>query len=312
MDRFARRSQAACLALAGLCLCAGCVTYGPIGEPEKFVSPVVGVVCFENRAPFPLRWELGDGMAEMLTAALVKCERVTVVSRSELKSVLEELGLQRDPRFRRQGRVGRGRLKNAQYLIRGTVIDFTHTVGGGIEVVRSFIFSGKIALVTITVSVINVETREVMTETFSGTASASETTVEARYKGVAFGGDVFHNTPLGKATQEAIWDAVHWVVERIASVPWQPHIAQIAGKTVFVSGGKDREMRVGELLEVCEPGQPILDPSTGDEIGRGPVRVMGRLFVTQVLDRMSKARILSGADLRVGQRCHRVQPTDSP
>jgi len=312
MGRSNLRFTAAVPLSAVLLLCSGCQTYdGPIGQPARFVKPVVAVEKFRNRARFPLGWSLGDGMAEMLVAALVRSQRVTVVSRAALSSVFDELELQRDPRFRKEGRVGRGRLKNAQYLIRGRVIDFTHTAGGGAHFLRGLTAgraSASVAMVTIAVSVINVESRQVFTETFKGSAWASQASLKATYKDVSFGGDAFRRTPLGKATQEAIWSAVQWLVRRVAGRAWQPLIAKIEGDVLYLSGGRDRNVRVGEDLEVRVPGQPIVDPATGDEIGRGPVRVVGRLRVTEVRPKLCLARILSGKDFRVGQMCHRLTP----
>lgn len=299
--------------LAALCVCAGCRTTGPIGQPRKYVKPVVAVESFENRAPFPLRWQLGDGMAELLIASLVKSERVTVVSRAALQSVFEELQLQRDPHFRREGRVAHGRLKNAQYLVRGTVLDFTHTSGGSLHFMRGLArgrAGAQVALVTVAVSVIDVESRQVVSKTFNGRAWASQVSLEGTYRGVAFGGSAFHRTPLGKATGDAIWDAVHWVVKEIAGRAWAPRIAQVEGELVYLSGGKDRRMSVGEELEVYEPGEPILDPATGDEIGRGPECLVGRLSVTEVQERLSVARILSGSGFRAGQACRRAKPRE--
>jgi len=314
--RTARRVRSIALfALALAFFCAGCRTYGTIGRPRKFVRPVVAVESFQNRAPFPLRWELGNGMAEMLIAALVKSGRVTVVSRSALPSLFQELEMQRDPRFRPQGKVQRGRLKNAQYLVRGTVVDFTHAAGGGLHFFRGLArghLRGYVALVTITVSVIDIESSEVSSETFGGKAWAASAGLQGTYKSVALGGNAFYKTPLGKATRAAIWDAVHWAVGRIGSREWMPRIARIADDRMYLSGGKDRGMRVGEELEVREPGEAILDPATGDEIGRGPDRILGRLRVIEVQDKLSIAEVVSGSAFHVGQACRRVKTPNAP
>ncbi len=290
-----------------------CASSGPIGKPERFVQPTVAVESFENRAPFPLRWQLGEGMSEQLVAILVESERVDVVTRLSLGTVLDEIDLQKDPRFRNEGRVQGGRLKNARYLIRGKVIDFTHTSGGGLHFVRGLTrgrAKGYVALVTIALSVIDVETREVETTTFEGRAWAGELSLQAVYGGVAFGGRAFYKTPLGEATGTAIRRAVRWLVGRVADRPWQPLIARIEGETLYLSGGADRGLEIGDELEVREPGDAIVDPASGDVIGRTDSQLVGRLRVVEVRDRFALAAVVDGDSFAIGQACTVIETDD--
>lgn len=290
-----------------------CSSAGPIGEPARYVRPVVAVESFENRAPFPLRWDLGDGMADILTASLTKADRFDVVSRAELGAIFDELDLQQDPRFREEGRVAQGRLKNARYLVRGTVVDFTHTSGGGLHFMRGLMrgrTKGYVALVTLTLAVIDLETREVLSGSFEGRAWAAEASLEATYRDISFGGKAFYRTPLGHATEEAIWKALHWMVEQVAAKEWHPLIAKVEESQVFLNGGSDRGMIVGEELEVREPGEPIIDPATGDILGHADERVVGRLRVTDVKERFAVAEIIDGSDYRIGQSCRRLSPPE--
>jgi len=309
MNRTVFHAVVLLLSLATLGLFSGCRTRGPIGTPERYVKPVVAVESFENRAPFPLKWNLGDGMAEQLLASLARSGRVTIVSRSALPAVFQELNMQNDPRFRSEGRATPGRLKNAQYLVRGTITDFTHTAGGGLHFFRGLSHgrtSAQVAVVTLALSLVDIESREVVTRTFSGRAWASDVSLQVAYKDTAFGGGAFFRTPLGKATDEAIWDAVHWVVKEIAAERWEPRIARIAEGRIYLNGGKDRRLRAEDELEVVELGEAIVDPVTGDELGREPDRIVGRLRVAEVYERYAIADVVSGIEFRVGQLCRRV------
>jgi curli biogenesis system outer membrane secretion channel CsgG len=282
---------------------------GPIGTPAKFVRPAVAVEPFDNRAPFPLKWDLGDGMAEVLTASLVSSGRFEVVSRASLDSVIQELDLQRDPHFREQGKVAQGRLKNAHYLVKGTVVDFSHVAGGGLHFMRGLVHGhvkGYVALVSITLEVIDVETRVVLSGTFEGKAWASEASVETVYHDIAFGGEAFYRTPLGHATRDAIWQALHWLVDQVASAEWHPLIARIDGESIYLNGGADRGMRVGELVDVRQAGDPIIDPASGDVLGQTGEHTLGRLRVISVADRFSIATALTGGGFEVGQSCTRL------
>jgi curli biogenesis system outer membrane secretion channel CsgG len=310
------RSAAAVVALVLLAATSGCrSSAGPIGQPARFVRPTVAVEPFENRAPFPLKWDLGDGMAEVLTASLTSSGRFDVVSRASLDSVMHELDLQRDPHFREEGRVAQGRLKNAHYLVKGTVVDFSHVAGGGLHFMRGLVHGsvkGYVALVSITLEVIDVETRAVLSNTFEGQAWASEASVEAVYHDIAFGGEAFYRTPLGHATRDAIWQALHWMVDQVASAEWHPLIARIESGTIYLNGGHDRGMRVGELLDVREAGEPIIDPASGDILGQVGEHTVGRLRVASVADRFSIAEVVSGEGFRIGQSCTRLVTAVTP
>ena len=152
MNRTSTHATVAFLLLVAFGLFSGCRMRGPIGAPERYVKPVVAVESFDNRAPFPLKWNLGDGMADQLLGSLARSGRVTIVSRSALPAVFQELNMQNDPRFRSEGRATPGRLKNAQYLVRGTITDFTHTAGGGLHFLRGLSHgrtSAQVAVVTL-------------------------------------------------------------------------------------------------------------------------------------------------------------------
>jgi curli biogenesis system outer membrane secretion channel CsgG len=296
--------------LVALAVVSGCASTGADDSASTaYARPTVAVASFENRAPFPLRWELGHGMAAQLTASLADSPRMDVVDRAALNAVLDELDLQQDPRFRDEGRAEPGRLKNARYLIRGTVVDFTHVAGGGMHFMRGLLrgrFKGYVALVTIVVEVIDVQSREVDSNTFEGTAWAREIELETVYDDVGFGGRAFRKTPLGKATREAIDEAVVWLEERIASELWTPLVARVDGSQIYLNGGADRDLMVGEVLALVSSGEPIVDPATGDVLGRTPTEVVGRLKITAVHDQYAIAELIRGDPPTVGQRCRRI------
>ena len=260
-----------CLTVASLAALAagGCATKPP--DPALFVQPTVAVMKFENRAAFPLRWKLGDGMADILVDRLMATRRFHVIERPELGSVLGELRLQHSGATRRQRKAAPGRLKNVQYLIKGTVTDFGHvsTTSGWLKA-RSWGFSGSHAraIVGMTFSVVDVESGEILSsQRLEGSVNAESVAVKGRYQDVAMGGSVFYQTPLGRATARVMDDAVRKITEAIASRRWQPKIAVLNDDgTVLLNGGADRKVAVGGQYDVLETGQAIADPDTGDMV----------------------------------------------
>jgi len=300
-------------ALAAVWIAAGCGPNGGLGRsPEDFVKPTIAVMKFENRAPFQLGWNLGDGMQEVLVDRLMATGRYHVVERQELASVMGEQRLQQSGATRPQGRAATGRIKNCQYLIKGVVTDFGHvsTSQGGAAWNLGRIFGGSHrAVMGIILYVVEVESGEVIaSESLSESVRAGDVSVQAAYRNVAFGGSTFYRTPLGRATAKVIDRAVKRITEVIASRPWQPLVALVQEDgSVVLNGGRDRGVKSGTEFEVLETGPPILDPSTGDVLGHSAGRTVGRVIVRDVHERYSTATIVAGqaAEFRAGQTCRR-------
>jgi curli biogenesis system outer membrane secretion channel CsgG len=294
-------------------LAAGCGTGGSGRNPEDYVKPTIAVMKFENRAAFPLGWNLSGGMQEVLVDRLMETGRYTVVERQELDSVLKEIRFQQSGATRTEGKATTGRIKNCQYLIKGVVTDFGHvssnSAGMTFNDLGSIFGSSNQAVMGIILYVVDVESGEVIaSENISESVSASDVSVQAAYKGVAFGGSSFYRTPLGRATTRVVDRAVRRITSAIASQPWEPKVAMVQDNgSVIINGGRDRNVRVGAEFDVVEQGPPIVDPSNGDVIGYSSGRIIGRLIVDEVHDRYAVATVVEGkpSDLRIGQYCRR-------
>ncbi|MCP4379114.1 MAG: hypothetical protein GY794_23450, partial [bacterium] len=202
-------------------ICSGCdMLFGP-GDPAKFVKPSVAVIKFDNRAPFPLEWDLGDGMKEMLTDALVTSNRYRVIERLEIDTVIRELRFQYAGSTRKSGRAEKGRLKNVHYLIKGTITDFGH-VSSSRGMLRHIDYfdlftSDQKAIMGMTLQVIEVESGEVVSSTrLEEAINARDVTVNVAYSKMAMGGGMFIRTPLGRATANVIKKAVNQITSAIA------------------------------------------------------------------------------------------------
>ena len=300
-------------------LCAGC---GPMrdGDPADFIKPTIAVMKFENRAPFPLGWNLGDGMADILVDRLLATKRYRVIERAEIDHILGELQLQQSGVTRGDSRAKLGRIKNVRYLIKGVVTDFGHvsstTARFGSPVLGLF-GSRAAAVVGMTLYVVDVESGEVIcSESIEKSVSAKSAGVAGQYKGVSLGGSVFHRTPLGRATAAVMTRAVRKITATIASQPWQTKIAQVMpDNTVFLNGGRNRRITIGSEYHVLSPGRAIVDPDTGDIIGHHSIEILARLRVRRVQARFSVAELIEGdgRQLKVGQTCRRLgRPTAGP
>lgn len=306
------RRRAAIASLLFLLL-AGCATRRP--DPQAIITkdedgrlvlkPVVAVIDFDNRAGFEGRWKLGEGMAELLAAALLDSDKAVVLERKQINQVVSEITRQGDALFRPEGRVERGRLMNAQYLIRGVITDFTVTQksSGWFSLPNLLLFGGgSKARVAMNIYVIDVLSGKVLVSVkSSGTASAGGAGAKVNYKDVAFGGESFFRTPLGQATEKAIDESVREILRGMPRQPWQPVVAEAGGRDVVINGGHNVHLQPGLRFVVRDAPRDITDPVTGNVIERRAGRVMGRIQVTEVLDTSAHAVLLDG-EARRGDR----------
>lgn len=272
------------------------------GSGKRF-KPVVAVNEFKNRSNFSGQWDLGDGMSDMLTTELIDSGDYVVLERQHLNSVLGEIVRQGRELFRREGRVNKGRLKNAQYIISGAITDFTVTGDSsgwfGFNNTVKARAGGSKARVSLHLRLIDIESGEVMTSVEeSATASSGWFRAKVNYKKVAFGGDTFFRTPLGKATSKAIAEAVEKISAAIPRKYWTPRVADAGPDMVVVNGGKNVGVRVGDRFIIRERGREITDPITGDVIERLAGKVMGKIKITSVQKMSAHGLIIDGTAYR--------------
>jgi curli biogenesis system outer membrane secretion channel CsgG len=265
---------------------------------SKPIKPVVAVMDFENRANFSGQWNLGSGMADLLVSELMDSGCVTVLERQHIGDVINEIVRQGQSLFRREGRVERGRLKNAQYLIRGVVTDFTVTSEGrgwfGVPHFRLW-GSGARARVAINIKVSDVESGEILSSVKSD-ASVGAGGMGGDYADskMAFGGDAFFRTPLGRATEKAMTRAVRRIIVDLPLETWKPRVAEAGLDMVVINGGENVGVKNGDLFLVREHGREITDPVTGNVLETVPGRVVSRVEVREVKPLSARAIILEG------------------
>jgi curli biogenesis system outer membrane secretion channel CsgG len=287
-------------------VCCGCQSTGSRSVPKDAIrfrkgytqTPVVAVMDLENQAGGFGQWNLGNGMADMLVTRLMATRKVTVLERQYLRDVLSELSLQQQNAFRAEGRVAPGRLKNARYLIRGAVTEFAEVSGGsgGFGVGSFRIFgAGSRAIVALHLRIYDVETGEILSSIKAeGTAKAVKADAGSQYKDIKFGGEAFKRTPLGKATEDAITEAIEQLLDALPVDYWHPLVAERDGQAVVVNGGSNVGLRPGDQFIVREKPRFVTDPATGNVIDTITGKEQGRIQIQKVNALSSTATLLEG------------------
>ena len=276
--------------------------YAP--EPFTGIKKRIAVAGFDNKSGWRGEARLGDGMAEMLTTALMNTGRFIVVERAALEDILGEQRLQEQGKL--VGTTGPkiNRLIGAQVLIRGAVTEYeaSKAAGGGGIVVKGIGLGlgGSVAHVGLDLRMYDTSTGEVLqSHRSTGEAKTTGLAVGGASGDVAFGAGGYWKTPLGEATRKAINNAVDFIVREMEYISWQSSIVKVEKNLVYISGGCDVNMSTGNTYTVYSVGEELIDPATGLSLGSEQSQI-GRIEVTSVEEKFSKAKILEGSGFKYG------------
>ena len=219
LDRFRRSVK-----IATWVLILGLLT-GPLAV-EAGAQSRIAVKAFKDKTA--KGWtRIGEGMAEMLTTALVETGRYIVLERQALKDILEEQDLGASGRIKRGTEAPIGELEGAQYLIYGAITEFEPNyrgVGGGAALpgIGGLVLGGgvKQAYVALDLRIVDTRTGRIVAVTkvegkstdFGALGGAVVGGGKTRMP-VALGG--WKKTPMEKAIRVCIQRAVEVITSKI-------------------------------------------------------------------------------------------------
>ncbi|MGY6631427.1 MAG: CsgG/HfaB family protein [Wenzhouxiangella sp.] len=197
----------------------------PQPEPEPLPEwttdrPILAVAEFTNDATSAGWWGggIGSELASMLASELAAINAFVVVERERLDRVLDEQDLAASGRVRQDTAAASGRLVGAQYIVMGTVTDYSENTarrGGGLNV-RGPSIGGRRAnigvgggqseaYIAVDVRVVNATTGELVhVRTIEG--RTQDSSVSLRGSVGRLGGDLAreNDTPAGEAIRAAL------------------------------------------------------------------------------------------------------------
>lgn len=269
------------------------IAYPPYNGPRKTIA----VTRFDAVGSFAAEyggWDVGGGLAAMLVGELAKTNRFVVIERAELPALLREQQMASAGVTTGDDRP----LLGAQILVRGSVTEFDQDEGGGglnIGFARNNFLGGlgvaqMTGHVTIDIRLIDAATGAIVsTHRVDKRVSESSLALRARTNDIAFGSETFNKTSLGRASREAIQQAVYDIIGGMDNVPWQALVATVEADRVFINAGRNANIAPGMALRAVRSDRTITDPATGQVLG-SERRTIGDMTVLQVEDRYSVAR----------------------
>lgn len=295
------------IAIMGTMLIAQTGQCGP-----QALKKLVAVETFENKAGAGSEWEIGNGMADMLTDALIQSGKCIVMERQAMESVIQEQDFAASGRSTQPGATAAiGKMPPVQILIRGAVTEFAHDTGGGGQGLNIHGFNINMdknkAHVAVIIRLIDTTTAQVLdSQRVEGSAESGGMSFGASVGGVGFGQSGFTKTPIGKACQIAIDQAVEYILSKISSIPWEGKVVTVKDNLVIINSGSNVGMSVGDKFAVFRKGEEFVDPDTGMSLGSEASKI-GDIEVVEVQEKFSKATPASGSGFQAKDIVRSIQ-----
>jgi curli biogenesis system outer membrane secretion channel CsgG len=253
----------------------------------------------------PAPTDFARGMTEMLTTALTKTEKFIVLERAALEKVTGEQDLGAGGRVNAETAPQIGKIIGAQAIITGDITEFSYAqsgMGGKLNVLHGF--GAKLdrvnAQVAVDIRVVDAVTGQVITSHRSqGKASMSGVSADLIRGDQSFAVAAAENTPLGKATRQALEGVVNAIVTGMKNVRWSGKVIDVRGGLLYINAGSALGLQTGLELDVYRQGEALVDPETGQHLGAPDVKI-GSVVVQSVQPKYSVAKINSGQQIKRG------------
>jgi curli biogenesis system outer membrane secretion channel CsgG len=264
----------------------------------------IAVTKFENRANYYGRFQLADTWGAILTDSLQQSGHFIVLGEADMRDAA-----MKEQDFAKSGRVAGGDkapatgfMTPAQLLIKGEITNFQTTSGGhGGIAVHGFNIGagGDTAEINVVVYVVDSTTGQVVaSKKVIGTAKSSALSVG--FTDRDWGGNIggFKKTNVGTAMEQAIDQAVAFIVTQIPSLHWSGNVILVKGNQVYINRGSREGVAVGQVFKVGS-SEVLRDPATGETLDVSFTE-KGQIKTVSVKEKVAICTILSGDGLANG------------
>lgn len=280
--------------LVALVLILGWTTAGFCASALK---KTVAVFDFKNDSGYSSIVTLGQDFSTQLSDALVQSGKFIVLTRKDLDVVMGEQDLAASDRMAKSNTAQVGKVVPAQILIKGQITEFEENTGGGGQGISvhgvSLGMKKSSAHMAVIIQLIDSTTGEILeSKRVEGDASGGGFSVG--YSGaIDVNTSSFKKTPLGKAVQITIDQAVDYLANKLSALPWQGKVVTVKDGLVFVNSGNTAGIQVGDSFAIYKEGEVLTDPDTGMNLGSEKTKIAD-IKISDVQEKFSKAQVTSG------------------
>lgn len=267
----------------------------------KGLRHAIGVTDFKNESGWSGRWKLGYNLGIMLESALFDTGRFVIIERQKLDTIMKEQDLQASGRMAKAKRSAKtGVIRSARYIARGSVVEVTENQSGGkggIRIRGIRLGGGKSeAQIAIIAKLIDTTTSEIVAkQRIVGKAGSTRLNVGLSLKGMSTDMGGFKKTPLAQAAQDCINKASKFIATAMEEFPFEGSVIKTTSSgQAIINRGSSFGVETGQILIAAEEGEVLIDPDTGEVLDREEGKVIAKLKVARVKEKVSYCDIIDG------------------
>ena len=264
----------------------------------------ITVTKFENRAGWSGQWDIGDAWGAVMTDALQASGKFIVLGEKDMRGeAMAEQDLATTGRMAGGKKAPKtGQMTPAQLLVKGEITHVQSSTTGG---EGGFSFkgirlggSGDTAEINATIYIVDSTTGQVKASK-KVVGKAGRKGLSVGYSGSALGGltgDMggFKKDNVGKATEDAVAQAVEFLTKQLDKIPWEGSVVSAKGGKVIINRGSREGVSEGQVF-VCGKSEETRDPETG-EVLDSSVEKVATLKVKTVKEKISICEATEGGN----------------
>lgn len=264
----------------------------------------ITVSKFENRAGWSGQWDIGDAWGAVLTDALQGSGKFIVLGEKDMRGeALQEQDLATSGRMAGGNKAPKtGQMTPAQLLVKGEITHVQNSTSGG---GGGFSFKGirlggsaDTAEINATVYIVDSQTGQVKAST-KVVGKAGRKGLSVGYSGAALGGlggdlDGFKKDNVGKACEDAVGQAVEFLVKQLDKIPWEGTVVSAHGGKIIINRGSREGVAVGQAFSVGKL-EVVTDPDSGETLDSSITKVAS-IKATTVKEKISICEATANGD----------------
>jgi hypothetical protein len=228
----------------------------------------VAILDFENNTSYKEE-KIGEAVAKKLSDKLEATQRVVTLDKSVVSEMLKREGMKfeslSDALVMKRAQQSLG----IQAFVLGTVADVSLLSSKASETSEEEV---AFATTKVEIRLIDASTGNLL-KTFIGRSpifGTKETGENSRGKAVS------------KAIEISLDDILNGFLRQLDLLDWITTIAKVDGENIYLNAGKLSGVRIGDTLEVFEPGKEIFHPTTNLSLGWTTGKLKGAVRVTDL------------------------------
>ena len=253
--------------------------------PSEPTRTIVFIGKFENKS------DARDSVLETISARLrqyiVGARKFEVIDREHLKEMLRAEALAAAGVLDGEGAEApeSGKIKTAHYCIYGTVLDC------GVEMSNTKFMGDELAFVKSRVEIVfkitNSETGKILAQKTAIGSGVYRLLATSESKSVS----------TGQVMRDAIDEACHMAADAFRDIAYPVKVIKVGKKDITINMTEE-EVEEGDVFDVIESDEPVIDPDTGAFLGFDGDDI-GRVVVTRTGPQTSRATPVDGGELNI-------------